>query len=96
MKIVLFGSFQKGDFHTWSDIDIAVIGHWHIHDLNERVAYLQRISIEVGCNRIQPIGLNEKELRGNKSNDFYKKIINGIDISQKINNLDEGEKNNDY
>jgi len=83
LKVILFGSFQNGNFHTWSDIDIAVIADWQTDDIHERISYLEDISITEKCNRIQPVGFTKKELIDNKNNDFNKKIINGLLIYER-------------
>ncbi|MEM0052790.1 MAG: nucleotidyltransferase domain-containing protein [Nitrososphaeria archaeon] len=59
-KIILFGSFARGDFNEGSDIDLIVIGDWN-------VSFLERIKVLLDFNDqylpIEPFGYTEEEFR---------------------------------
>ena len=59
-KIILFGSFARGDFNEGSDIDLAVIGDW-------RESFLDRIKVLLEMNKyhlpVEPIGYTEQEFK---------------------------------
>ena len=77
-RIYLFGSYNSGSYHTWSDIDLAIVANWKSQSLTSRIALLMEISIKEECYRIQPIGVTEKELEKNKNHKFFSTIEKGV------------------
>lgn len=70
-KIVLFGSFAKGNNHKWSDIDIAVVVKKFDFDYFEAYRKLGNVSIKLDT-RIEPIIIDKsKDFSG-----FLKTIYN--------------------
>ena len=59
-KIILFGSFARGDINEGSDVDLIVVADWE-------EAFLERVKVLMGLNTfkipIEPIGYTEEELR---------------------------------
>ena len=73
-KIILFGSFARGDFNEGSDIDLIVICDW-------KESFLDRIKVLLDINNfclpIEPIGYTEKEFKGmiKEGNSFISQIL---------------------
>jgi len=87
-RVILFGSYKDGTFHTWSDIDIAVVANWGQYDIYDRIIYLQNISIKEKCHRVQALGVTEKELSDNVDHAFYSNVIKGFQVYDgKINDI---------
>lgn len=61
-KIILFGSFAKGETHQYSDIDIAVISDQFGRDEIEEMMKLARLTIDVS-DRIEAIPLTNNNLK---------------------------------
>ena len=57
-KIILFGSFSRGDFHNWSDIDLVIVG-----DFKER--FFDRIGLVLnehkGSYALEPLVYTSEE-----------------------------------
>ncbi len=72
-KIILFGSYARGDYKEWSDIDIAIVSEsFGVNRFEERL-FLSKIAANIDS-RIEPhpIGKNEFE------NDDWKILISEI------------------
>ena len=58
-RVILFGSFARGDFNEGSDVDLIVIGDW-------KQDFLDRIKVLLDLNRfglpLEPVGYTEEEL----------------------------------
>lgn len=81
VKIILFGSYAKGNYHTDSDIDIAVILKDYSNLIDIQLE-LMRIRRKVDS-RIEPHPFREKDF--DISNPIVYEIIKyGQDISGKI------------
>jgi len=59
-KVVLFGSYSRGDQKEWSDIDVAVFLDGKPDDLLSAESKLYRLRREIDS-RIEPIILDEKK-----------------------------------
>ena len=72
-KIIMFGSFARGDFNEGSDVDLIVIGDW-------QQDFLDRIKVLLDMNEfglpLEPIGYTEQE--------FEQMADEGIDLSVKL------------
>jgi hypothetical protein len=59
-KIILFGSFARGDINEGSDVDLIVIANW-------KEEFLDRIKLLLNLNRfkipLEPIGYTEEEFK---------------------------------
>ncbi len=84
-SIYLFGSYSNGLYHTWSDIDLAIVANWKEQNAALRISALMSISIKEKCYKIQPIGVTKQELEHNRFHSFFSKITNGILIFQNTN-----------
>jgi len=73
-KIVLFGSFARGDFNECSDIDLLVIHDW-------KEAFLDRIKVLLDLNEdslpLEPIGYTNQEFNAMRTegNTFIADVI---------------------
>jgi len=73
-KIILFGSFARGDFNEGSDVDLIVIGDW-------QQDFLDRIKVLLDMNEfglpLEPIGYTEQEFEqmANEGNRFINEVI---------------------
>ncbi|MBC7129525.1 MAG: nucleotidyltransferase domain-containing protein [Thermoplasmatales archaeon] len=83
-KIILFGSFARGDINEASDIDLIVICNW-------KENFLDRIKILMDENEenlpIEPIGYTENEIKEmiEEKNPFILNVLEeGISIYKKI------------
>lgn len=83
-KIILFGSFSRGDFHNWSDIDLIIVG-----DFKER--FFDRIGLVLdehkGTYAIEPLVYTEEEftrMRKEKRPFIQEILKNGIVLYQKL------------
>lgn len=81
-RIILFGSFARGDFNEGSDIDLIVIADW-------KEGFLDRIKTLMEMNDlklpIEPIGYTEEEFEEmiRKGNPFILKVLEeGVVIYQ--------------
>lgn len=74
-KIILFGSFARGDFSEGSDIDLIVVGGW-----NE--SFLDRIKVLLELNvenlPLEPLGYTEEEFDRmiREENPFILNVLN--------------------
>jgi len=72
-KILLFGSFARGDFNECSDIDLLVIHDW-------KEAFLDRIKVLLDLNEaglpLEPVGYTREEFNRmqNEGNSFIADI----------------------
>ena len=64
-KIILYGSFSRGDFHELSDVDLIIIGNFDI-------PFFQRIGLILDLNdtdlEVEPLVYNEEEFTSMLSN----------------------------
>lgn len=73
-KIILFGSFARGDFNEGSDVDLIVIGDW-------QQDFLDRIKVLLDMNEfglpLEPIGYTEQEFEqmADEGNRFISEVI---------------------
>ena len=73
-KIILFGSFARGDFNEGSDVDLIVMGDWHQD-------FLDRIKVLLDMNQfglpLEPVGYTEQEFEqmANEGNRFVSEVI---------------------
>jgi predicted nucleotidyltransferase len=73
-KIILFGSFARGDYNECSDIDILVIRHW-------KEDFLERIKVLLDLNEnglpLEPIGYTNEEFNSMRTegNTFIADVI---------------------
>lgn len=73
-KIILFGSFARGDFNKGSDVDLIVIGDW-------QQDFLDRIKVLLDMNEfglpLEPIGYTEQEFEqiADEGNRFISEVI---------------------
>ena len=78
-KVVLFGSFSKGDPHEQSDIDLAVIGRPFKSSRREEALALRRLRRPISY-RIHPIWTYSDKME-NKYSTLAKEIsVHGIEI----------------
>lgn len=75
-KVILFGSFARGDFHQGSDVDLVVIADWSQGFL-DRIRILLELNSELP---LEPIGYTPEE--------FSKMLSQGNRFAQRI--LEEG------
>lgn len=73
-KIILFGSFARGDFNEGSDVDLIVIADW-------QQDFLDRIKVLLDMNEfglpLEPVGYTEPEFErmANEGNRFITEVI---------------------
>lgn len=60
-KIILFGSFAKNKYHSYSDIDLAVISDQFGKDSVEEMMMLSKLTLDVS-DRIEAIPLTQKDM----------------------------------
>ncbi|XRO75817.1 nucleotidyltransferase domain-containing protein [Methanocaldococcus sp. 28A] len=76
-KVILFGSYARGDYNEESDIDILIIGDVELDDIIDLVV---DIMVKYGI-LINVIIKNENEFNKLKYSSFYSTILNeGIEI----------------
>lgn len=71
-KVILFGSYSKGNYTKWSDIDIAIVSDDFSGDKYEDRKKIARITIDVDY-RIDPLPFNTIDF--DYTNLFVKEII---------------------
>ncbi len=73
-RIILFGSFARGDFNEGSDVDLIVIADWQ-QDFLDRIRVLLDIN-EFGL-PLEPIGYTEQEFKqmADEGNRFVSEIM---------------------
>lgn len=77
-KVLLYGSYAKGDFSKDSDIDIAVVSNDFTGDPIEDIMKLMRIRRKID-KRIEPRAIRSEDF--NRNNPLSKEIIDtGIEI----------------
>lgn len=64
-KIFLFGSYAKGNFHKYSDIDLAVISPAFKADEIEELMFLGKLSGRISS-RVEAVSFREKEFEFSK------------------------------
>jgi len=73
-RVILFGSFARGDFNEGSGVDLIVIGDW-------QQGFLDRIKVLLDMNEfglpLEPIGYTEQEFEQmtNEGNQFITEVI---------------------
>ena len=76
-KVILFGSYARGDYNEESDIDILVIGDIKLDDIMDLVV---DIMVKYGI-LINVIIKNENEFNKLRYSSFYSTILNeGVEI----------------
>lgn len=81
-RVILFGSYARGNYHEESDIDIAVILK-DFHKLNEMQLELMRIRRTIDS-RIEPHPFREREF--NTTNPVVTEIMHyGREIDKPVN-----------
>lgn len=74
-KIILFGSFARGDINEGSDVDLIVIADW-------KESFLERIKILLELNKfkipLEPLGYTEEEFEKliKEGNSFILRVLN--------------------
>ncbi len=73
-KIILFGSFARGDFNEGSDIDLIVIADWK-RDFLDRIKFLLDMN-EFGL-PLEPVGYTQEEFESmaQQGNRFVAEVI---------------------
>lgn len=71
-KVILFGSYSKGNYSEWSDIDLALVSDKFSGDKYEDRKKIARLTIDSDY-RIDPLPFSTKDF--NSSNLFIKEII---------------------
>lgn len=72
-KVILYGSYAKGNPKEYSDIDIAVVSpSFHKMDIFERQLLLSKAHHKFG-EPIEPVGLTPRQLKDKKG--FAKEIL---------------------
>lgn len=61
-SMILYGSYAKGDFKPWSDIDVCVISDKLLHNKDDYETYLWKKVLEVDP-RIEPVGYHPKDFK---------------------------------
>jgi predicted nucleotidyltransferase len=69
-RIVLFGSFAKGNWHEWSDIDVAVIVKKVGSDILDVYGQLNEFTYDIDS-RIEPVLLEQ----GNDRSGFLSTVL---------------------
>ncbi|MDO9399749.1 MAG: nucleotidyltransferase domain-containing protein [bacterium] len=79
-KIILFGSYAKGEQHEWSDIDLCIISP-KFKDAFEALQYLwlKRKIFDIQY-VIEPIGFSPKDFKDKYSSLVYEIKTTGIEI----------------
>ena len=77
-QAILFGSYAKGNYHEWSDIDIALVSDiFEGNRINDR-SMIRKITLSVSCD-IEVLPYNPQDFTN--EDPFVKEIIdNGIAI----------------
>jgi len=80
LKIIIFGSISRGDYHELSDIDLVIIGNYDL-------PFFQRIGLIIDLNptdlEIEPLVYTESEFNRmrERNNVFITHILeNGIEV----------------
>ena len=84
-KVVLFGSHATGRFHTWSDIDIAVISDdFEGMNKKDRLIMLSKIAWEQKITEVDALGYTEAEFATESPLDLVAEIKeHGIVVYEK-------------
>ena len=78
-KAILFGSYTKGVYDKWSDIDIALVSDVFQGDRLEDKKKIRKITIQIGSD-IEPIPFNPADFT--EDDPFVKEIMmTGVEIS---------------
>ena len=59
-KIIIFGSYAKGNTHKWSDIDVCIISPRFKDEFEALQFLLTRRNDQEVMARLEPIGLSQK------------------------------------
>jgi predicted nucleotidyltransferase len=79
-KAILFGSYARGNYHEWSDIDIALVSDVFVGNRMTDRKKIRKITLQIGSD-IEPLPYNTKDF--NEENPLAKEIIEtGIEIMQ--------------
>jgi predicted nucleotidyltransferase len=78
-KIILFGSYAKGETHADSDIDVAVVSTQFGRDAAEEMMMLRKIALKVDSH-IEPVPLTPEDLNDNFSTLAQEIRRYGIDV----------------
>ena len=74
-KVILYGSYSKGDYNEYSDIDIAIFSeNFNGKKFVEATSFLFGLARKYNEICIEPIGFNNSDLE--KDNPFIDEIIN--------------------
>lgn len=76
--IILFGSFSKKSSHSWSDIDLAIIGAWQEKEKIKLLEIMYSLAIHNRCYRIHPTCITNSEFLNKNENDFISEVNKGI------------------
>lgn len=61
-KMILYGSYARGNFKNYSDIDVCIISDTFQKNKDYYESYLWKKVLEVDC-RIEPVGYHPKEFK---------------------------------
>ena len=71
-EAILFGSYAKGNYHDWSDIDLALVSDAFAGERFRDRNKIRRIKLEISCD-LEPLPYSPKDFT--PDNPFVQKII---------------------
>jgi uncharacterized protein len=78
IKAYLFGSYARGSYSTWSDIDIAIVSECFKGDRIEDKKLIRKITLKIGSD-IKPIPFAPRDF--NEQDPFAQEIVStGIQL----------------
>jgi predicted nucleotidyltransferase len=83
IDILLFGSVNKGKYHTWSDLDIAIVGNWE-NELDV-LSKLYDIAFSKGYFRVHPVCVTTESFYNEHLDGFIEEIKNGLSLIAALN-----------
>lgn len=74
-RIILYGSYARGDATAWSDIDIAIIASFSNMTIKKRLEVLDSVADSIKSNYMFDLrGYNQKEFKSISSVSIYSEI----------------------
>lgn len=74
-KVIIFGSFVRGDQRRWSDIDLAVISdNFEKMNFHERLVFLGMLAWQAQAVEIEALGYTRNEFKNATKLDFLGEI----------------------
>ncbi|VEN73620.1 Nucleotidyltransferase [Candidatus Desulfarcum epimagneticum] len=71
-EAILFGSYARGDYHQWSDIDIALVSDIFVGDRMDDKDKIRRVTLSVGS-EIEVLPFSPRDF--NLKNPLVREII---------------------